>query len=286
MLFTGTVLDNIAYGIPPDELSHLSASEIEERVVAAAKLANAHDFISGSTYYRLRLIVKLNCAVGFPLGYNTEVGSGGVAVSGGQKQRIAIARALVKKPAVLLLDEATSALDATSERVVQQAIDELQKSRAQTTIVIAHRLSTIRNADKIAVVHNGMIAELGRHDELITKEGGIYKELISLQMSGDDEVEVYAARLHEQEEKTKRALVSAKSDSTMSCSPKSTKSFKNYSVGTTVFSAAKNEDEVKLNADEIRLFSRRIWGLILKHVQWMTVAVGGALLVGCVYPLW
>jgi ATP-binding cassette subfamily B (MDR/TAP) protein 1 len=102
-------------------------------------------------------------------------------MSGGQKQRIAIARALIKRPAVLLLDEATSALDATSERIVQKSIDMLQQSKAQTTIVIAHRLSTIRNADKIAVVSAGSIVELGTHDELLAK-GGAYADLVKLQV--------------------------------------------------------------------------------------------------------
>jgi ABC-type methionine transport system ATPase subunit len=144
-------------------------AEIRERVIAAAKLANAHEFI-----------------MSFPNGYDTDVGQGGVAMSGGQKQRIAIARALVKKPAVLLLDEATSALDAASERVVQASIDQLSRSHAQTTIVIAHRLSTIRNADKIAVVSNGVIAEIGRHEELLVKNG-IYADLIRLQLTSSDE---------------------------------------------------------------------------------------------------
>lgn len=107
----------------------------------------------------------------FPYGYDTDVGSNGVSMSGGQKQRIAIARALVKRPVVLLLDEATSALDASSEKQVQQSIDALQKSHAQTTVVIAHRLSTIRNADKIAVVEEGIIKELGTHNELVNKNG-------------------------------------------------------------------------------------------------------------------
>jgi ATP-binding cassette subfamily B (MDR/TAP) protein 1 len=106
--------------------------------VEACVQSNADDFIRG-----------------FALGYDTDLGYGGMLVSGGQKQRIAIARALVKRPAVLLLDEATSALDAASERVVQQAIDALQQSKRQTTIVIAHRLSTIRGADKICVVDYG-----------------------------------------------------------------------------------------------------------------------------------
>ena len=96
-----------------------------------------------------------------PPGYKTDVGASGTAMSGGQKQRIAIARALIKHPAVLLLDEATSALDAASEKVVQQSIDALQASKTQTTIIIAHRLSTIRNCDRIAVVDHGQVTPLG-----------------------------------------------------------------------------------------------------------------------------
>ena len=132
-------------------------------IVFAAEQANAHEFISS-----------------FSRQYDTDVGEASALVSGGQKQRIAIARALIKKPAVLLLDEATSALDATSERMVQESIDKLQSMKSQTTIVIAHRLSTIRNADRIFVVDKGQIVQVGTHDALL-QQGGLYSSLWSMQ---------------------------------------------------------------------------------------------------------
>ncbi len=153
ILFGGTIRENIAYG-------KLTASEDE--ILQAAKRANAHDFISG-----------------FPEGYDTIVGERGVKLSGGQRQRIAIARALLKNPAILILDEATSSLDSESERLVQEALEELMKNR--TSIIIAHRLSTIREADKIIVLEKGVIIESGNHDELLQNEGGLYKYLSSLQ---------------------------------------------------------------------------------------------------------
>ena len=143
------------------EDGHVVHGEVDPEVVVAAKCSNAHSFI-----------------VDFPDGYHTDVGAGGTSqISGGQKQRIAIARALIKNPAVLLLDEATSALDSVSERVVQQAIDDLQATKSRTTLIIAHRLSTIRNADKIVVVEHGRVAEIGRHDELLAMSDGLYKKL-------------------------------------------------------------------------------------------------------------
>jgi len=151
-LFASSVMENIRYGNP-------EATDTE--VMEAAKMANAHGFISG-----------------FPDGYATMLGERGVTVSGGQKQRIAIARALIKNPTILVLDEATSALDAESERVVQEALDKASKGR--TVLVIAHRLSTIKDADIIAVVANGAIAEMGTHDELKKKQG-LYWELIRQQ---------------------------------------------------------------------------------------------------------
>ncbi|RID52957.1 hypothetical protein BRARA_G00386 [Brassica rapa] len=152
-LFATTILENIMYGKE-------GASESE--VVEAAKLANAHDFISS-----------------LPEGYSTQVGERGVQMSGGQRQRIAIARALLKNPAILLLDEATSALDVESERVVQQALDRLMSNR--TTVVVAHRLSTIKNSDMISVIQDGKIIEQGCHNSLIENQNGPYSKLINLQ---------------------------------------------------------------------------------------------------------
>jgi ABC transporter fused permease/ATP-binding protein len=153
MLFGGTILENIAYG-------KLSASK--EEIIQAAQRANAHQFI-----------------MSFPEGYDTVVGERGVKLSGGQRQRIAIARALLKNPAILILDEATSSLDSESERLVQEALEELMKNR--TSIIIAHRLSTIREADKIIVLEKGHIIESGNHQELISNEQGLYRYLSSLQ---------------------------------------------------------------------------------------------------------
>lgn len=117
----------------------------------------------------------------FIQGYDTIVGERGIQLSGGQKQRVAIARAIVKAPKVLLLDEATSALDAESERVVQDALDQVMVNR--TTIIVAHRLSTIKGADMIAVVKNGVIAEQGKHESLITIKDGVYTSMVALHSS-------------------------------------------------------------------------------------------------------
>ncbi|MHB9039216.1 MAG: ABC transporter ATP-binding protein [Melioribacteraceae bacterium] len=153
VLFNESVKNNIAYGI--DDCS-------EERLISAAKAANAHNFV-----------------LELPHGYDTIVGEKGTKLSGGQRQRLSIARALLKNPPIMILDEATSALDNESEVLVQQAIERLMAER--TTFVIAHRLSTIRNADRIIVLDKGQIVQDGKHDELLKEENGIYKKLYELQ---------------------------------------------------------------------------------------------------------
>ncbi len=158
LLFGGTIRENILYGKPNASL---------EEVETAAKMANSWEFISG-----------------FPEGLETIVGERGVKLSGGQRQRIAIARAILKDPAILLLDEATSSLDAESERVVQEALNVLMEGR--TSIIIAHRLSTIREVDQIYVIEGGQIVEQGTHTELSMIEDGAYNSLAKLQFESTD----------------------------------------------------------------------------------------------------
>ena len=150
--FNDTFFNNIAFGVENATI---------EQVVEAAKIANAHDFIMETE-----------------LGYQTNIGDGGGKLSGGQRQRISIARAILKNPPILILDEATSALDTESERLVQEALERLMKTR--TTIAIAHRLSTIKNADEICVLYEGEIVERGKHEELLEKNG-YYKRLNDMQ---------------------------------------------------------------------------------------------------------
>ncbi|MEJ2005210.1 MAG: ATP-binding cassette domain-containing protein, partial [Cyclobacteriaceae bacterium] len=152
ILFNDTVFNNIAFGIENAEPS---------KVIHAAQVANAHDFI-----------MELSD------GYNTNIGDRGTKLSGGQRQRLSIARAVLKDPSILILDEATSALDSESEMLVQEALSNLMKNR--TSLVIAHRLSTIQHADLIIVVQDGRIIERGTHDELLRKEG-MYKKLNVMQ---------------------------------------------------------------------------------------------------------
>ena len=158
ILFGGTIRENILYG-------RLDATEGE--MTAAARAANAHDFVMGC-----------------PQQYDTLVGERGMNLSGGQRQRIAIARAILKDPRILLLDEATSSLDSESEQLVQEALDRLMQRR--TTVIIAHRLSTIRVAHRIAVLDGGRVVELGTHDELMERNG-LYARLYSMQFRNPEE---------------------------------------------------------------------------------------------------
>ena len=156
ILFNDTIANNITYG-------HLECSK--EKMVNAAKAANAHQFIQN-----------------FPQGYETLIGEKGILLSGGEKQRLSIARAIIKDAPILILDEATSALDNESEIEVQEALDHLMQNR--TTFVIAHRLSTIRHATKICVLEQGKIIEMGTHDELLQKDGR-YEQLHKMQFRGE-----------------------------------------------------------------------------------------------------
>jgi ATP-binding cassette, subfamily B, bacterial MsbA len=158
VLFDDTIRQNIRYG-------NLDATDAQ--IVEAARAAYAHDFI-----------------MHMPHGYETVIGERGVRLSGGEKQRLAIARALLRNPAILILDEATSSLDSAAEQVVQYALENLMKDR--TTFVIAHRLSTVRHADKIVVLHEGTIAEIGRHHELLAR-GGLYSHLYKMQFEGQEQ---------------------------------------------------------------------------------------------------
>ena len=156
MLFKGTIRHNIAYG---------SESTSEAAIIAAAKRARAHDFITA-----------------LPKGYDTMVAEQGLTLSGGQRQRLAIARAILRNPPVLILDEATSALDYESERLIQEALDRLASGR--TVITIAHRLSTIRNASRIIVLDSGRIVEEGNFAELSTR-GGPFARLVNAQSASN-----------------------------------------------------------------------------------------------------
>ena len=161
-LFNDTLFNNVAFGLCGTTMEDLSKGEKMKMVEEACREAYAEEFIS-----------KL------PQGYDTLVGESGIKLSGGQRQRIAIARSIIKQPAILILDEATSAIDVRTERIVQQALDRVSRNR--TTVVIAHRLSTIKRADKIVVLRKGKLVEEGTHEELVHLEAGVYRGLVYAQ---------------------------------------------------------------------------------------------------------
>jgi ATP-binding cassette subfamily B (MDR/TAP) protein 1 len=234
MLFATTIEENIRYGCPGATM---------EEIIAAAKQANCHNFITQ-----------------FPDGYQTRIGEGSNLVSGGQKQRIAIARALVKKPKVLLLDEATSALDSESEKIVQAALDNLMADKGQTCVVIAHRLSTIRNADRIAVIDNGKVREIGSHDELMAKPNGKYRQLIQLQNLDD-------AEHHVQE-----------SESIEDDAPEETVDKKK--------SKETKEEKEDLSRDETKRLKKRAMMMGWQDKWYILVGIIGAIVAGIMYPSW
>ncbi|WVZ75064.1 hypothetical protein U9M48_023156 [Paspalum notatum var. saurae] len=244
-MFAMSVRENILFG---DE----GASP--EEVVAAAKAANAHTFISQ-----------------LPQGYDTQVGERGAQMSGGQKQRIAIARAILRSPKILLLDEATSALDTESERVVQEALD--VASRGRTTIIVAHRLSTIRNADSIAVMQSGEVQELGSHTELIAKNG-MYSSLVHLQQARD------ASR--------DDSKVDGPSPSAGKCSSSSSKMLTSGSRSSSAWSTGDTNTREGEHAEKPKLpvpsFGRL---LLLNAPEWKYALVGSlsAVLSGAIQPI-
>ncbi|CAM9148636.1 unnamed protein product [Choristocarpus tenellus] len=259
VLFNGSINDNIANG-------KVGASH--EEVVAAAKAANAHTFIKASSCFS------------FPKGYNTSVGEGGLQLSGGQKQRIAIARAIIKDPAILLLDEATSALDSESEKVVQDALDNLQKVKSRTTVVIAHRLSTIQNADTIAVIADKGVAEKGTHEELLAING-IYAGLCAAQLSGENA----------QEEKDDYTLMREASTSggfgnydsnydSVLILIKRQSSISQGGVGADKEESPVEKEEEKLPAPPMS----RLWALNKGDWKWLLLGFVGAILAGGTFP--
>mmetsp|Transcript_49066 Transcript_49066/g.59412 ORF Transcript_49066/g.59412 Transcript_49066/m.59412 type:complete len:1407 (+) Transcript_49066:34-4254(+) len=244
VLFNTTIAKNISLGCPG-----LSQENIED----AARQANAHNFITA-----------------FPDGYETFVGERGTQVSGGQKQRISIARAIVRKPRILVLDEATSALDTQSEKVVQEALDNVMASAQQTTLVIAHRLSTIRNADRIAVVANGQVAESGNYQELMDMPNGRFKRLTMLQTLKGNARELAMKELfenHEQDNAEKN-----KSDS--------------VEDGTSHSPGNADEKSPKEAKEEDKKTAKRARVLAMKELPYFSIGAVGSILAGLVFPSW
>ncbi|KAF1328535.1 Multidrug resistance protein abc superfamily, partial [Globisporangium splendens] len=250
VLFATTIHENIAFGASSSDGSEITRAQVE----AAAKLANAHEFI-----------MKL------PNNYDTLVGEKGLSLSGGQKQRIAIARAIVREPKILVLDEATSALDAESERVVQAALNELMAKTQMTTLVIAHRLSTIRHADKIVVVTRGTVVEEGPHAQLMAIKGGVYRNLYTIQTTSgnlkDDERELEEARA---------SLLSASTTTFVT---------RQHSSASSISDVGDNNTALSSKTNELASFSVfKALALCRPERNFFLVGCLGAAVVGCSMP--
>ncbi|KAL2422061.1 ABC multidrug transporter MDR2 [Exophiala dermatitidis] len=255
ILFSQTIKDNIRNGLIGSKYENEPEEQQTQRIIEAAKKANAHDFIMSLTD-----------------GYETHVGERGFLLSGGQKQRVAIARAIVSDPKILLLDEATSALDTKSEGVVQHALDEAAKGR--TTIVIAHRLSTIRTADNIVVMQNGRIIEQGTHDELLAL-GKAYYSLVSAQrITSDDDRDSQETEEMSEGEAALMRIQSSRSGASVKAAPEDIKlalgrTKSNKSISSRVLADKKSHGETRYS----------LWTLIkfmagFNRSEWHIMCVG------------
>lgn len=268
VLFATTIFNNIKHGLIGTQYEHLEGEKVREMVYNAARMSNAHDFVSA-----------------LPEGYETNVGERGFLLSGGQKQRIAIARAIVSDPKILLLDEATSALDTKSEGVVQAALDRAAQGR--TTIVIAHRLSTIKTADKIVVMSQGRIVEEGNHNELLERKQAYYNlveaqriaaaneraeeeevdlteiddENIKRTISPQSEKGMYSVDPDDDVAARLKRTQSGKSESSVAIAKRQPEKDRKYSLGTLI----------KLIAS----FNKKEWFLMVQGLFWSIIAGGG-----------
>ena len=265
VLFSETITSNIRNGLIGSPFEHESEAQQQERIMQAAKMANAHDFVSA-----------------LPEGYETNVGERGFLLSGGQKQRIAIARAIVSDPKILLLDEATSALDTKSEGVVQAALDKAAQGR--TTIVIAHRLSTIKTADNIVVMQLGRIIEQGTHDALLERKGA-YFNLVSAQRIGEDRKQNEPADEKEAMEEELTNVQSSRTDSQAPVDPDDEKlALGRTTTGKSISSRILEEGPREKKGPQYSLwtlitfiasFNKKEWKFMLLGLIFCIVAGGG-----------
>ncbi|AES74622.2 putative xenobiotic-transporting ATPase [Medicago truncatula] len=257
-LFATSIKENILFG---------REDATYEEIVDAAKASNAHNFISL-----------------LPQGYDTQVGERGVQMSGGQKQRISIARAIIKMPKILLLDEATSALDSESERVVQEALDKATVGR--TTIIIAHRLSTIQNADIIAVVQNGMIAETGSHESLMQNDNSLYASLVRLQQTKKDQTDDTPSIMNRDHMQNMSGCRLVSPSNSFNSTTRGSDDVFNYNnvVEDVVTKFVVDDDNSKNKKVEVPSFQRL---LAMNGPEWKQTCLGciNAILVGAIQPV-